>query len=264
MHRDVKPANIWLEEGRDRVKIVDFGLALANEDSDARLTEMNYMVGTPMYMSPEQADAAPDVDARCDLFSLGSVLYRMSTGELPFKGKTTMAVLNELATKTPVPPREINHDLPPALSDLIVQLLQKDRERRPRSARIVVATLAEIREAPGSFEEVEEDSEIVEDVAIESSPEPPRPKPRRRPTKRERDQPDEQAALEWRVIKLAIFAGVIVVLLLAALVIKNRFFAKKAETGHLHHRERVVASRSILWPIRDGDHFLPGFFKRTS
>jgi serine/threonine protein kinase len=260
IHRDVKPANIWLEEGRDRVKIVDFGLALTFQDTDVRLTLTNYMVGTPMYMSPEQAEAAPDVDARSDLFSLGSVLYRMSTAELPFKGKTTMQVLSELATKTPRPVIEINPEIPPALSELIEQLLQKNRDHRPRSARLVVAALAEIREAPGSYEEVEDDSDIVEDVVVETPPpEPPRPRPRKRGTRRDRDEPDENV-LERRVIKLAIFAGVIVFLLLAALIIKNKFFAKKnADTGSV--RESLVRSLLVVAPR---DHFDVGFCKRTS
>jgi serine/threonine protein kinase len=248
IHRDVKPANIWLEEGRDRVKIVDFGLALAchdetmlpgdniplgqalARDSDARLTQTNFMVGTPMYMSPEQADAIPDVDHRCDLFSLGGVLYRMATGELPFPGKTTKVVLNALAHKTPRAPIEMNPELPQALSDLIMRLLSKKRDERPRNARVVVAALAEIREAPSGYEEVEEEpEEVVEEVVVQPAPEPVRPRPRRRDPRRDRHHrhdPDE-GALERRVIKLAIFAGVVVFLLLAALVIKRHFFDKK-------------------------------------
>jgi serine/threonine protein kinase len=247
IHRDVKPANIWLEEGRDRVKIVDFGLALACHDDnllpgdnipagkalagnrDARLTQTNFMVGTPMYMSPEQADAIPDVDHRCDLFSLGGVLYRMATGELPFPGKTTKVVLQALAHKTPRAPIELNPDLPPALSDLIMKLLSKKREERPRSARLVVAALAEIREAPSGYEEVEEEpEEVVEDVVVEPDPEPVRPRPRHRKSKRDRPRHQtDEGALERRVIKLAIFAGIIVFLLLAALVIKKHFFDRK-------------------------------------
>jgi serine/threonine protein kinase len=247
IHRDVKPANIWLEEGRDRVKIVDFGLALACHDDnllpgdnipagkalahekDARLTQTNFMVGTPMYMSPEQADAIPDVDQRCDLFSLGGVLYRMGTGELPFPGKTTKVVLHALANKTPREPIELNPDLPQALSDLIMKLLSKKRDDRPRNARMVVAALAEIRELPSGYEEVEEEpEEVVEDVVVEPEPEPARPRPRHRKSKRDRTRYEsDEGALERKVIKLAIAAGIIVFLLLAALVIKKHFFDRK-------------------------------------
>jgi serine/threonine protein kinase len=207
-----------------------------------------------MYMSPEQAEGDMAVDARCDLFSLGGVLYRMSTGELPFKGKTTMAVLTALATKKPRPPIEIVPDMPPALSDFILKLLEKNPDDRPKNARAVVEALAEIREAPFGYEEVEEDVVVLEEV-IEVEPDPP-PKPKSAPApaprshsnlkakskprsksklkaakhertgKHEPKKPKEYdpRALERRVIKLAIFAGVCVFLFLAAMIIKKRFF----------------------------------------
>src|SRR5580658_9826283 len=78
IHRDIKPGNIWLEAPRGRVKILDFGLARA-ASQDAGLTQQGAIVGTPAYMAPEQARGA-SVDARCDLFSLGVVLYRLCTG----------------------------------------------------------------------------------------------------------------------------------------------------------------------------------------
>jgi serine/threonine protein kinase len=229
IHRDIKPANIWLEEGRDRVKIVDFGLALASDEKDARLTQENYMVGTPMYMSPEQAEADVPVDHRSDLFSLGGVLYRMATGELPFKGKTTMAVLAALASKEPKPPGEINPDLPPALSELILKLLSKKVEERPKSARVVVAALGEIREAPGSFEEVEEPAEEPEEVVEAVVEEAPRPRPKRHHGHRREKPRKQEGSLERRVITFAIIAGVLVAILLAALIIKNRYFPPKTD-----------------------------------
>ncbi len=182
-----------------------------------------------MYMSPEQADAIPDVDHRCDLFSLGGVLYRMATGELPFPGKTTKVVLNALANKTPRAPIELNPDLPKTLSDLIMRLLSKKRDERPKNARVVVATLAEIREAPSGYEEVEEEPEVEEEVAVEPEPELVRhPRPRHHKGKRDRRRHhSDEGSLERKVIKLAIFAGVIVFLLLAALVIKKHFFDRK-------------------------------------
>jgi serine/threonine protein kinase len=85
IHRDIKPANLWLEGEARRVKILDFGLARAASE-EAALTQSGAIVGTPQYMAPEQAGGAP-VDTRCDLFSLGCVLYRLCTGILPFKGK---------------------------------------------------------------------------------------------------------------------------------------------------------------------------------
>ena len=242
IHRDIKPANVWLEEGRDRVKIVDFGLARAANE-DVRLTQENYMVGTPMYMSPEQAESDMEVDHRCDLFSLGGVLYRMSTGELPFKGKTTMQVLNALATKEARPPDEVNPSVPRRLSALIMNLLQKDRNNRPRTARAVVASLEELRAAPQAAEPVEvieeieeiEEIEVVEGpeeeeevVELDPVPEKRKPRPKRRPARKQEvaEEGDDSGAAR-KAILFAIFAGVFVVLLFAALVVKNMFFTKK-------------------------------------
>src|SRR5206468_5716282 len=88
IHRDIKPANVWLETGRDRVKIVDFGLARGTGE-DAHFTQAGAVIGTPAYMAPEQANGE-EVDGRCDLFSLGAVLYRTGTSTLPFGGKDTL------------------------------------------------------------------------------------------------------------------------------------------------------------------------------
>lgn len=143
VHRDIKPANIWLEDitGRNpsnrpfRVKILDFGLARSSRDG-ASLTQTGIIVGTPSYMSPEQA-RNPKVDSRSDLFSLGCVLYEVSTGRRPFSGNDAMAVLSSLAVDVPMPPVELNDEIPFELSDLIMELLEKDPRNRPRSARDV-------------------------------------------------------------------------------------------------------------------------------
>jgi len=164
IHRDIKPGNIWLEaiSGQRsapssdsdrltveisslkafRVKILDFGLARSQAD-DIHLTQSGAIVGTPAYMAPEQGRGDP-VDHRCDLFSLGVVLYRLTTGRLPFRGNTTMAVLTSLAMDQPEPPRSLVGDLPAELSDLIVQLLAKDPAQRPASAHAVAERLQAI------------------------------------------------------------------------------------------------------------------------
>jgi serine/threonine protein kinase len=147
VHRDIKPANVWLEAPKDRVKIVDFGLARM-AGTDVRLTQTGMLIGTPAYMAPEQA-RGDDFDHRCDLFSLGCVLYRMSTGELPFKGKDTMAMLMALASQAPVSPRKVDPGLPPAFSDLVMRLLAKDPADRPNSAEEVARDLEAIERYKG-------------------------------------------------------------------------------------------------------------------
>src|SRR5438132_1318450 len=99
VHRDVKPANIWLEAPTGRVKLLDFGLAHSRTD-DVRLTHTGAVLGTPSYMAPEQARGEA-VDERADLFSLGCVLYRLCTGRLPFRGRSATAVATSLAVDTP-------------------------------------------------------------------------------------------------------------------------------------------------------------------
>src|SRR5437763_14839546 len=139
VHRDVKPANILLENGVERVKITDFGLARAGDD--ASLTQSGVVAGTPMYMSPEQAQGEP-VDCRSDLFSLGSVLYTMCTGHPPFRAPTPIAVLKRVCEEVPRPIREINPELPPRLGDLLTRLHAKAPADRFASARDVADRLA--------------------------------------------------------------------------------------------------------------------------
>jgi anti-sigma factor RsiW len=140
VHRDVKPANVLLENGTDRVKLTDFGLARAAEGEGERLTQSGCVPGTPAYMSPEQADGRT-VDARSDLFSLGTVLYELCTGQLPFRGKSYPAVLRSVACDEPRPVREWNPEVPVALAAVIGRLHAKDAGARYQTADEVAAVL---------------------------------------------------------------------------------------------------------------------------
>ncbi len=142
IHRDIKPANIWLEAETGRVKILDFGLARA-ADGGPQLTREGAIIGTPAYMAPEQAQGKP-LDRRCDLFSLGCVLYRLATGRPAFQGNDVVSTLMAVATEEPPPPRQLDAAFPPALSDLIMKLLAKDPGDRPASAQAVAEALQEI------------------------------------------------------------------------------------------------------------------------
>ena len=136
IHRDVKPANIWLEADSGRVKILDFGLARATS-ADEQLTQAGLLMGTPSYMSPEQA-RGDTVDARADLFSLGCVAYHMATGRRPFEGRDTLATLLALASERPRPPRELDSEVPEAVERLILKLLEKDPAARCQTAEEVI------------------------------------------------------------------------------------------------------------------------------
>ena len=143
VHRDIKPGNVWLEEPARRVKILDFGLAKASAATtpEAEITRSGQALGTPAYMSPEQARGDP-VDHRTDLFSLGVVLYQLLTGRLPFPGATAFEVLTRLAVHEPAPVRELNPAVPPRLAALVHRLLAKDPAGRPASADEVIRALA--------------------------------------------------------------------------------------------------------------------------
>jgi serine/threonine-protein kinase len=139
VHRDVKPANILLENGVARVKLTDFGLARAIDD--ASLTQSGVIAGTPLYMAPEQASGAA-VDHRADLFSLGSVLYLLCTGRPAFRAPNTLAVLKRVCEEAPRPARQINPDVPAWLEAIIARLHAKDPADRFPSAEALSRLLS--------------------------------------------------------------------------------------------------------------------------
>lgn len=140
IHRDVKPANILLENGIERVKITDFGLARAADDLE--MTKAGMIAGTPQYMSPEQAKGE-SIDTRSDLFSLGSVLYTMCTGRPAFRAETTMGVLKRVCEDEPRAVHEVNPEIPDWLEAIVDKLLSKSPDERFQSAAEVADLLSQ-------------------------------------------------------------------------------------------------------------------------
>jgi serine/threonine protein kinase len=155
IHRDIKPTNVWLES-RDgsgskskqatppRVKILDFGL-VRDIKEEAGITESGVVLGTPAFMSPEQV-RGKKVDERTDLYSFGCILYRLCAGRYPHDTDNSMAALAAVVADEPEPLSTICPEIPPALARLVMQLLNKNPDDRPKSAALVAERLRQIQQ----------------------------------------------------------------------------------------------------------------------
>jgi len=142
VHRDIKPENLFLTDGRlDQVRVLDFGVALA-QGAGQRMTRTGTPLGTIGYMAPEQVHGDTRIDARADLFSLGTVLFECLTGVPAFAAEHPLAVLAKLVFEDPPPLEDLAPLAPPELAALLARLLEKNPEGRPASAAEVLATLS--------------------------------------------------------------------------------------------------------------------------
>jgi eukaryotic-like serine/threonine-protein kinase len=142
VHRDLKPENIILDS-EDRPKLIDFGIAFSAAARRLTFSKLTETMGTPDYISPEQVRGKRG-DARSDVYAMGIILYEMLTGETPFQGSNSFAVMNDRLLNNPVPPRAIDPTIRPELQEIIYRALEREPKNRYSSAREFAADLKDI------------------------------------------------------------------------------------------------------------------------
>jgi len=150
IHRDLKPSNIMIDK-EGNARIMDFGIARSLEAKG--ITGVGIMVGTPEYMSPEQAEVK-EVDQRSDIYSLGVILYEMVTGRVPFEGENPLGIAMKHKSEMPKDPKEINPQIPDDLSHVVLRCMEKDREKRYQEAEELLSELTNIEEGIPTTERV--------------------------------------------------------------------------------------------------------------
>ena len=150
VHRDIKPENIFLVRRgeEDFVKVVDFGISKSirpeSDEDSPRLTQTGMVLGTPLYMSPEQARGDDELDHRIDIYALGVILYEMVTAEVPFRGSNYLNILSQVLSDEPTPPSQLNPEVSPDLEAVILKAMEKDRGERYQTLEEMGADLASL------------------------------------------------------------------------------------------------------------------------
>jgi eukaryotic-like serine/threonine-protein kinase len=146
VHRDLKPANLFLThrpDGSPCIKVLDFGISkVLSHDSEFDITKTQQLMGSPLYMSPEQMRSTRSADFRSDIWSLGVILYKMVTGKVPFTGHGITELVSVVLETAPIPPSQCNPALPPILDDVILRCLRQNREERYANVVELAADLA--------------------------------------------------------------------------------------------------------------------------
>ncbi|AUX40020.1 protein kinase [Sorangium cellulosum] len=174
VHRDLKPANLFLATGpggSQLIKVLDFGISKelpGSESSGVSLTQTRELLGSPIYMPPEQMRSARSVDARSDVWALGAILYRLLTGRPPFEGNLLPELVLQVASTDPPPPSALRREIPPGLEAVILRCLQKDPAQRPPTVADLALALAPFA-PPGGQERAERAARILATPSVTSS-----------------------------------------------------------------------------------------------
>jgi serine/threonine protein kinase/Tfp pilus assembly protein PilF len=228
VHRDLKPSNIMIDK-QGNAKIMDFGIARSLKAKG--ITSAGAMIGTPEYMSPEQAEAK-ETDHRSDIYSLGIVLYEMLTGQLPFEGDTPLSIAMKQKGEIPKDPKELNTQIPDELSHLILKCLEKEKEKRFQSAEEVIAGMNGIaRDVPTAQREV----------------------PRRKPLS------SKEITVSFNLKKLLIPGLVLAALLTAAIIFWQLLLKKEAPLFESGRPSIAVLPFDDLSQEKDQEAFCHGF-----
>ncbi|HSK01453.1 MAG TPA: serine/threonine-protein kinase [Kofleriaceae bacterium] len=155
VHRDIKPENLFLlrRKEQDFVKVVDFGIskslrASGDEEEPPRLTQTGMVLGTPLYMSPEQARGDDELDHRVDIYALGVIMYEAATGRVPFIGNNYLSVISQVLNEDAKPPREIVPELSEEYEAIVLRAMSKDRRERYGDAQEILADLSALLDDP--------------------------------------------------------------------------------------------------------------------
>jgi serine/threonine protein kinase len=155
VHRDIKPENLFLlrRKNQDFVKVVDFGISKSLRASDEneeqpRLTQTGMVLGTPLYMSPEQARGDEDLDHRVDVYALGVIMYECATGRVPFTGNNYLSVISQVLNEEPKPVREIRPEISEEFEAIVQRAMAKDRDQRYTSATELLSDLTALQDDP--------------------------------------------------------------------------------------------------------------------